>query len=214
MHFFSHSRKVPLSALMFIPLLTMVLVLVAGCAPEPKIRKVDLTRQSGIYVVGYTDNFKLRRTFENQLADKLRQQQFTVFVSSDEIPDITDSTPEMVIDLAISHGAVAVLTVTPINSDKPRPDTPQMASQYRMLQDFYHESKNKVNNYNPDKEAFFEIHAFVLDSNQPTTIWSGTTWTFEADGKGGGIDSVTETLTQVLVQIRDKIRRGEVNLLY
>ena len=189
------------------------LLLVQACTTERTVRRIDLTQQSGIYVVGYTDDNDRRRTFENRLANKLRQQDFTAFASIDDIDNIVDSTPAMIVDQAISHKAVAVLMVKPVNAAGNLTQAATMPAKYKILQDFYEESKNQVGDYDPAREAVFEVYAFILSSDQPKLVWSGTTWTFVADGMGAGIESITEILTEELVKIRQKIRSGEVDLL-
>ena len=194
-------------------LIMLISLVLLACTTERTVRRIDLTQQSGIYVVGYTDDNDKRHTFENRLADKLRQQDFTAFASIDDITNIINSTPEMIVDRAIGHKAVAVLMVKPVNSSDNLTRASAMPGKYKILQDFYKESKSQVGDYDPDKEAVFEVYAFILSSDKPKLVWSGTTWTFVADGMGAGIESITEILTEELVKIRQKIRSGEVDLL-
>ena len=193
-------------------LLLAILSVLLGCTTTRTVRSVDLTRQSGIYVVGYTHDLERRGQFERQLVGRLIEQQFKAYASIDDIPDIAASTPQQLITQAREHQAVAVLMIKPVNSTEIQAHAQSMPSKYQILQDLYDESKAQIEHYDPNQEAVFEVYGFILNSKEPQLFWSGTTWTFVADGMGSGINSITTILTEELVKLRDKIRSGQVDL--
>ncbi|MCZ6854627.1 MAG: hypothetical protein O7G86_11980 [Gammaproteobacteria bacterium] len=50
------------------------------------------------------------------------------------------------------------------------------------------------------------MNLFFLDGQKTRLAWSGTTWSFEADGAGKAIRDISETVANELKKIRDRIR--------
>ncbi|MCZ6710645.1 MAG: hypothetical protein O7B25_09800, partial [Gammaproteobacteria bacterium] len=54
--------------------------------------------------------------------------------------------------------------------------------------------------------VFAEVNLFILDGEAANLYWSGTTWSFHADGEGTAIRGISETIADQLQQVRDSAR--------
>ncbi len=74
------------------------------------------------------------------------------------------------------------------------------------LQAFYDYSRGRQPVVEQGQEVFAEVNLFVLDGDKANLFWSGTTWSFQADGQGTAIRGISETIANQLEKVRDQAR--------
>ena len=193
-------------------LILISLLFLTGCNVQPTVTTVtaDFRNQRGIYIVAYTPVRNIRKAMEDELAKNLALKTMVAVPSYDDFYDITTSTPQEVISKAKAQKLLAVLVINQVESDgsqgivkNPRRISPA----HPTLQAFYEHSKSQAENvYQQDQEVFAEVNLFILDKDEAKLYWSGTTWTFQADGKGRAIRDFGDTIAKQIATLRNRYR--------
>jgi len=188
---------------------TMILLtwlLVAACAPQTDVMRTDLTRQAGVYIVGYTADQNLRRQFENQLARDLATHDMRAFVSHADVPDVTQTTSTQLVRMANTHAAVAIVVVNPVGEqiiNDSRRVTAQDSTVAAYLQ------RIRARDYPqtpPDEVVVAEVSGFLIDGERTRLSWSGTTAAFRGYGGGEAITAISAAVAEGLQQARAQLR--------
>jgi hypothetical protein len=79
---------------------------------------------------------------------------------------------------------------------------------YSDLSAFYEYAKAVEESYVPGREVFAEVNLFVIDGAGAQLAWSETTWSFDADGAGGAIRGISESVADQLQKVRKAYRAG------
>ena len=182
----------------------------AACGTKTTVIRADFTKGSGVYVVGYTADADIRTAMENQLVADLEARDIIAHASHEDIRDITSSSRNQLI---ASANAKAVIGVVVINeaaadaSDSIVQDPRRVSPAHPDLQAFYTYSKSVSKSQEQtsasDQRVFAEVTLFIVDGKIANLYWSGTTWSFHADGQGGAIRGISETIADQLKQGSD-----------
>ena len=189
-------------------LLTLALCLLTGCVAAPDVIRTDFTQNEGVYVLGYTTNVDIRRAMEDQLVQDLNARDIVAYASHHDLPDIGTTTREGVLAAANAKRTIAVIVINQVvpGEDGVIDNPLRVSPLHPDLQTFYEHTKTVEENYDADREVFAEVNAFLIDGQKTRLAWSGTTWSFVADGAGGAIRGISETVATELRKIRDEFR--------
>lgn len=183
-------------------------LIVSGCAGKTEVTSYDFSKRGGVYVVGFTADETIRRGVEDQIAADLRSRDMVAFVSYEDFPSLSSMSRNTLIDAANDKEALAVMVVNQVVAgedgviDNPVRITPEHPD----LEAFYQWTKSVERDFDPDNEIFAEVNAFLIEGKRAKLVWSGTTWSFEADGEGGAISGISANIADELGQIRDALR--------
>lgn len=185
----------------------LLVLLLTGCARADVIR-TDLTQSEGVYVLAYSTNIEIRRAMEDQLVADLNERAMVAYASYPDLPDISSTTRDGVLAAANAKRTVAVVIINQVvpGEDGVIDNPLRVSPEHPDLQAFYEYTKNVEENYDANREAFAEVNAFWIDGEKTRLAWSGTTWSFQADGAGGAIEGISETVATELRKIRDEFR--------
>ncbi len=190
-------------------LVTVGLLLVAGCATQTTVVRADFTQGEGAYVVGYSGDPVIRTRMEEQLVNDLRAREMIAFASHTDIPDITASSRYELIAAARKRGVISVIVINQVSgdaSDSVVQNPERISPTHPDLQAFYDYSLGQQPVVEPGQQVFAEVNLFVLDGDEASLFWSGTTWSFQADGQGTAIRGISETIADQLQKVRDQAR--------
>lgn len=193
----------------FLYLCLICLGISACTAVETKMVTADFRKQEGLYIVAYTQNKVGRMRVEDRLASDLGSRNIIAVPSYLDIADVTNTTPTKVIAQAEARKLLAVLLINQVAGDasdsiikNPRRISPL----HPTLRAFYEHSKQDVSSYDQNQEVFAEVNLFVLNKGEATLIWSGTTWSFRADGKGAAIGDISATIVDQIARLKARYR--------
>lgn len=184
-----------------------LVLIVSACATKPDVISYDFSTRAGGYVVGFTTDEGIRRAIEDQLVADLRANEMIAFPSYVDLPSLSSLNRDAVLKAANAKQVLAILVINQVvpgedgvidNPLRITPEHPDLAS-------FYEFTKSVERNFDPDKEVFAEVNAFLIEGSNTRLIWSGTTWSFNADGKGGAISDMSGNIADELGQIRDAL---------
>ena len=184
----------------------------AGCSTTTEVVNYDFTERQGLYVVGYATDETLRRRFEDQVIADLEAAQGSAFPSHADFASVADMSAETVVAAANDKRAIGVLVVNQVvpgedgvieNPLRITPEHPDLVKFYEYTKTTEAQAHQRATN--PDEPAFAEVNLFLLQEDAARLIWSGTLWSFEADGSGGAIPGLAQNVADELVQIRDAL---------
>jgi hypothetical protein len=186
----------------------------SACASNTEVFTTDLTRQQGLYVVGYTTDAAIRLAMEDQLVADLTARGIAAFPSHADIPDLANSSAEQVVRAADSQGALGVVLINQAVSDggdSPVQNPQRVTPLHPDIRSFYAQSRHEMRDEPASGDPIFaEVNLFLVDGAATRLFWSGTTWTFNADGRGGAIQGISETVAAQMQQARDEFERSNV----
>jgi hypothetical protein len=183
-----------------------------GCATNTELTTYDFSQRTGLYVLGYTTDESVRRTMEKRVVADLAARDMVGFASYEDLPNLTQTNRSAIISAANDKKAVAVLVINQVvpgegglleNPLRISPDHPD-------LQAFYTYTKSLERQPNPTNQVFAEVNAFLIEGDNAKLVWSGTTWSFRADGKGGAIPGISSSIAEEVSHIRDVLRPESV----
>lgn len=187
---------------------TAAVVLLCACTTAPDVIRTDFTKNKGVYIVGFTPDPAIRRQMEDQLTADLQARNIVAHPSYGDLPDISTTTRDSILRAANAKQTVAVLVINQVVADADGSiDNPVRTSpEHLNLQAFYDYSKSVQESYDSQQAVFAEVNAFLIDGENTRLFWSGTTWSFQADGAGGAIRGISETIANEIEKIRDQMR--------
>lgn len=192
-------------------LLSVAVVLLAACSSKSTVVTYDFSSKVGLYVLGYASDENLRRAIEDQLVADIGARDMVAFASHADLPALAETNRTEVVRAANAKQALAVLVVSQVipgedglvkNPARVSLDNPDVA-------EFYEYTKSVEENYTQGTEVFAEVNAFLLEGKDLRLVWSGTIWSFDADGKGGAISSISDNIAAELEQIRNALRPSD-----
>lgn len=205
----------PLSNTRSVLALVLLLALGAGCAspepdpepePEPDITVMDFRNARGAYALGYTSDLGVRTMFEDQLVTDLAARDMRAWPSYPDLPDVTAMSRDGVLAAARDKKAMFIVVAEAVAPGDTGvvPEDGRITHDHPDLQDFYEHSKSLVQDYDPDRTVLVEVSAFLIEDDGARLVWSGTTWSFGADGQGGAIPDISATIADAIAQARDR----------
>lgn len=179
-----------------------------ACVTRTDVIQTDLTRNAGAYVIGYSTVPEIRQSFEDQLVQDLKEREIVAYASYTDLPDIQATTRNSVLAAAHAKKTVAVVVINQVvaGEDGVVENPLRISPDHPDLQAFYDHTRSLEKNFEPDREVFAEVNAFFIDGDKTRLFWSGTTWSFQADGAGGAIGGISETIANEMRKIRDEMR--------
>jgi hypothetical protein len=184
------------------------LLLLAACAAPTRVISTDLTRQSGIYVVGYVDRADIRAKLEDRFVADLGAEGLRAVASRGDIARIKSAEVDGVIAAANAHEVAAIVIVNRVAADgagspiraeqKIRPDDPDLKA-------YFEATRHELDVYGRDEPIYAEVNAFLVDGSRTRRIWTGTTWTFEEDDDAV-IASISRTIAAQLAEAVAELR--------
>jgi hypothetical protein len=195
-------------------LLLTLTALASGCA-GPTITSIDLSEHRGAYVVAYLADNTVRGAMERRLVADLAAQEINAWPSLDDIVDITRSSAALVLDDAVRHGAAAVLVLNLVNHDgsggivaNPQRNSPEHPDLQAMYQ---YSREHSTIAYDPGHEAIVEVNLFIAGGDSRGELfWSGTIWSFAADGSGAAMRDVSDQVALELAKARERLLGTDV----
>jgi len=187
-------------------LLALGVFALSACTTQTTVIRADLTKGAGVYVVGYTPDPAIRTGIEEQLVADLRARQMIAYPSHVDIPDITASSRSEVIASANAKQVIGVIVINQVAADAADSivqDPRRISPIHPDLQAFYAYTKDREQTFDAAQRVFAEVNLFILDGEVANLFWSGTTWSFHADGQGTAIRAISETIADQLAQVRD-----------
>lgn len=181
---------------------------VCACATQTQVRSIDLSERRGAYLIVYVPDPVLRRDAENQLVADLADRGILAFASHRDVEDITRSSPSRVRAAAMATGAAFVLLVNPVERDGSGAlvDNPRRVSpEHPDLQAFYAYSRERQPPQTIGDEVIIEVNLFVLGGERTNLLWSGTAWSFEADGKGRAVPGLSQQIADAMAQAKAEL---------
>ena len=187
-----------------------VALLLSACTTQTTVIRADFTERAGVYVVGYSADPTIRHPIEDQLVTDLTTRDMTAFASHADIPDITASNRDQLLDMANTKRAIGVLLINQVASDASDSvvENPQRVSpRHPDLRAFYaYTQENQPAPPGEDQTVLAEVNLFIVDDDEANLYWSGTTWSFQADGKGTAIRDISALVADQLQQVSKNAR--------
>lgn len=181
------------------------LLIAAGCTAPTRVISTDLTRQSGIYVVGYVDRADIRAKLEDRFVADLGAEGMRAVASRGDIDRIKDAEVADLIAAANAHQVAAIAIVNRVAAAGPigagqkiRPDDPDLKA-------YYEATRRELDVYDRDDPVYAEVNAFLVDGSRTRRIWTGTSWTFEEDDDAV-IASISRTIAAELAKAAAELR--------
>jgi hypothetical protein len=186
--------------------------LLSACAGQTQVFSTDLTTQSGVYILGYTTNSAIRIAMEDQLVADLARQDMLAWASHNDLPDLQRITPPDVVAAANGKQAIGVVLINQVAADASdsvlsNPD--RVTPLHPDLQAFFQEAHAEMeDNVEPGTPVFAEVNLFLVDGAATRLYWSGTTWSFHADGNGTAIREISATIATQMRNARREFARS------
>jgi len=149
---------------------------------------------------------------EDRLVAALEERDFVAFASHRDVPVLAASSAEEVLDAANRRAVVGLVLVNRALADGepgPVPAPERITPLHPGLQAWYAQSRDEMDDPPAEGKAVFaEVNLFLVDGPRTRLFWSGTTWSFEQDGRGGAIEGITATIAEQMDRARSSLRRG------
>ncbi len=211
---YGHTRAANLSRMKRLLIASVVLSLGAGCAqPQkspPEMTVLDYRNAQGAYVLVYSTDNELRMLFEDRLVADLGDRDIVAFASYPDLPDAGATTRESLLSAANARKAMFVLVAEEVKHGDSGvvPGDRRITHEHPTLRDFYSHSKPADHEHDDDEQVFVEVSAFLIQGDFAKLVWSGTTWSFQADGQAGRIAGISETIANAIDAARRKRALG------
>lgn len=184
-----------------------LLLVTYGCTAKPEVISYDFSARTGVYILGFTTDEDIRRAIENQLVADLQARDMVAYPSYVDLPSLPRTNRDAVLKAANARQALAVLVINQVipGEDGVIDNPLRITTEHPDLASFYEFTKSVERNFDPDKVVFAEVNAFLIEGTKTRLVWSGTTWSFNADGEGGAISGMSGNIADELGQIRDAL---------
>jgi hypothetical protein len=183
-------------------------LLAAGCATPTSVISTDLTRVSGVYVVGYVDRDDVRAKLENRFVEDLAAQNIRAVPSAPDIRQIKKARPADLVRAANTHDVAAIVVINRVSGDgsdsiidserRIAPDDPDLTV-------YFERTREELDQYGSDDPVFAEVNAFLVDGNKTRRFWTGTSWAFQGE-EDQVIGSISETIAAELAKVAGEMR--------
>jgi hypothetical protein len=192
----------------------IVLAAAFGCATKIELVTYDFSQRSGLYILGYTLDANLRRRMEDTLVEDLQEHDLIGYVSYIDLPDPLATDRQQVIAAANAKDAIGVLVINEVvpgedelieNPNRISPEHPDLKAFYDYTKSVA-QPRDSSQPSDSSQPAFAEANAFVLQGDSAKLVWSGTTWSFRADGKGSAIPDVSKQIADELLKAGNALR--------
>lgn len=187
---------------------TLALTLLAGCSTPPQVISTDLTRQSGVFVVGYVDREDIRIKLEDQFVADLTAQGIRAVPSNGDIKVIKKTSTRDMVRAANEHDVVAILVINRVAADggdsviesnqRIRPNDPDLVA-------YLDRTRTEADDYAVDEPVFAEVNAFFVDGTKTRRFWTGTSWSFEGEDDDV-ISDISQTIATELAKVAAEMR--------
>ncbi|MGI9327502.1 MAG: hypothetical protein ACR2PZ_19955 [Pseudomonadales bacterium] len=180
----------------------------SGCITKTDVIQSDLTRNEGAYVLVYSTIEPIRRSMEDQLVSDLADRNMLAYPSYPDFPDVRTTTRDSILTAANAKRTVVVLVVNQVTADNKGviQNPARISPNHPDLKTFYNYTESVEQNFDPEQVVLAEVNAFLIDGRKTRLWWSGTTWSFKADGAGTALRGISQTIADELQKIRASVR--------
>lgn len=189
-------------------LIAIFLVWCVGCASTASddVMIMDFRNTSGAYILAYTEDLDIRTRFEDQLVADLAARDIKAWPSHPDIQEATATTREDVLSAANARQAMFVILaerVPPHGQAVAQTKRPERIShEHPDLREFYEHTRPDEAPVDADEEVWVEVSAYLVQGDRAKLFWTGTSWSFAADGEGGAIADISTTIANAIVRAR------------
>ena len=197
-------RKHPAAAL----IATLFAFLTTSCASTTDVISTDLTRQSGIYVVGYVDREDIRAKLEDKFVADLEARSLRGVASRHDLPAIKRVKPADIVRAANAHQVAAIMIINRVQKDgsesiitseqRIAPGNPDLDAYYAL-------TRQELDVYDENEPVFAEVNAFFVDGRKTRRFWTGSTWTFAGEDDQV-IGNISETIATEMAKVAGEMR--------
>lgn len=185
-------------------MLISFVLLVAACASQQETLTVDLRTQSGVYVVGYSNDLEIRTAFEDQLVDDLNRLEIRAIPSHRDLDEIFPSSAREVLNFATSHKLLAIVVVN--QAGNPAVDELNRAtSEHPTIKKFFEEMDHELNDVR-HQDVIVEVNGYLIDEHDASHIWSGVSAVFDVNERRSAITSLSQSVAQALKAAQSRVR--------
>lgn len=209
------ARAANLGRMKSIPVVCVALALLSGCAQptpqsSPEVTVLDYRNANGAYVLVYSTDQELRTLFEDRLVGDLAARDMLAIASYPDLPDASATTRENLMAAAKAHKAMFILVVEEVRHGEIGvvQGDQRITQEHPTLRDFYAHSKPADHEHDDDEQVFVEVSAFLIQGDFAKLVWSGTTWSFQADGEAGRISQISTMIANAIDETRRKRALG------
>lgn len=190
-------------------LLAILLIVCTGCASAPSdddVMIMDFRNTSGAYILAYTADVDIRTRFEDQLVADLAARDIKAWPSYPDIPAATATNRENVLAAANAKQAMFVILAerVPPNgqavAQTRRPE--RITHKHPNLREFYEHTRPPEAPVDADGEVWVEVSAYLIQGDRAKLFWTGTSWSFAADGEDGAIADNSTTIANAIARAR------------
>lgn len=193
-----------------------LLLMLGGCASAPPPRTdvtvFDYRNAEGAYVLVYSTDNELRRMFEDRLVADLAARDMRGIPSYPDLPDAKASNRENLLGAAKAHKAMFVLIVEEVKHGEHgvtrSTSTDRITHEHPTLQEFYAHTVVADHGHDDETQVFVEVSGFLIQGEYAKLIWSGTTWSFNADDEEGRISELSGIIANAIDEARRKRQLG------
>lgn len=181
--------------------------LLAGCM-STQVISTDLTRQSGVYVVGYVEREDIRAKVEDRFVTDLGRHEIRAVASRNDIGAIKQATPDDIVRAANEHAVVAILVVNRVSAagdDSVIDSGRRIGPEDPDLKAYFDATRAEIDSYGADDPVFAEVNAFFVDGSKTRRFWTGTSWTFQED-EDQVIDTISKTIAEEVARAARELR--------
>lgn len=182
-------------------ILILVMTACAACSSTTTVTKhIGPDAPRGTYILALTSDAEVRRMFEDRLAADMAERGLTAFTSYPDLPDPRNTSRDQVLAAARARNALFVLAVEEVipGTERVVKDAGRITPEHPTLRQFLENNQPTGVDHDPKSTVFVEVSAFQIREDQAVLVWSGTTWSFQADGKGGAIDDISTTIADAI----------------
>lgn len=200
--------RIPTTITLFIALI------LSACSstspPKTEVTVFDYRNTDGAYVLVYSVDEAFRVSLEDRLVADLADRELRAVPSHPDIPDIRASSRDEVLAFAKDEKVMFVLVVEEVlDGETGVVNQPsQVTYSHPTLQDFYQDSLPEDYDPDGDGQVFVEVSAFLIQEDSAKLVWSGTTWSVQADGEGDRVGDISATIADAIKQAQRRRRMG------
>ncbi|MEM6301149.1 MAG: hypothetical protein AAF749_05360 [Pseudomonadota bacterium] len=202
-------KRIPLACSRFMNGLMNAAVLLAfflltSCSTTIDEAASQSANSKGMYVFTYAKTDTIRIAMEDRLVADLQQQGITAYASHHDLPSFDLIDRQAVLDAASDKNSLAILLVNRVAPGQPSllQQGNRVSPQHPSVKAFFEYTRDLEEAPAQESTVLVEVSGFLIKGNKAELVWSGTTWSFEGDGKGGAISGISTTIADELGRLK------------
>ncbi|MEJ8566374.1 hypothetical protein [Elongatibacter sediminis] len=186
--------------------------LVSACgSPRTDTTVLNFRDNAGAYVLVYSTDLEMRTVFEDRLVADLAAREIAANASHLDLPDVRKGTRDSLLAAARRHHNMFILMVEEVGHDESGivPTRGRITHEHPTLKEFYAHSLPADHEHDDATQVFVEVSAFLVQEDHARLVWSGTAWSFQADGESGRIPGLSTIIADAIEKARDDYLGGD-----